>query len=82
MCQRFKEGYSFYNIYGIMGVHPTTGHLWVGRTAAYVDSDIFEYDVTVDPIKQLNKYHYPTQRGASTAGIDFAYRFSDEFINK
>lgn len=78
----FKEGYSFYNIYGIMGVHPTTGHLWVGRTAAYVDSDIFEYDVTVDPIKQLNKYHYPTQRGASTAGIDFAYRFSDEFINK
>ncbi len=70
------------NIYGIMGVHPTTGELWVGRTAGYVDSDIFVYNVTVTPLKEIKKYHYPTQRGASTAGIDFAYRFTPEFVNK
>ena len=32
---------------------------------------------------EINRlYEYNTQKGASPAGIDFAYRFTPEWINK
>lgn len=70
-------------LYGIMGEHPKTGQLWVGRTANYVESKVYLYDTTTSPATEINNpFHYPTQKGASTAGIDFAYRFTPEFIKK
>lgn len=68
-------------IYGIMGQHPTTKKLWVG-TSSYIDSNIYIYDVTGAAGTEDTHFAYPTQKGASPAGIDFAYRFTEEYINK
>ncbi|MEG1621811.1 MAG: PL29 family lyase N-terminal domain-containing protein [Alistipes sp.] len=68
-------------IYGVMGQHPTTKKLWVGRSS-YVDSNIYIYDVTGASATEEKHFAYPTQKGASPAGIDFAYRFSQEYINR
>lgn len=68
-------------IYGIMGQHPTTNVLWVGKSS-YVDSNIYTYDVSGTSASEINHFYYPTQKGASPAGIDFVYRFSEAYINK
>lgn len=68
-------------IYGIMGEHPTTHKLWVG-TSDFISSKINVFDTSATPAKELKKFSYPTQKGASPAGIDFTYRFSEEYINK
>lgn len=68
-------------IYGIMGQHPTSKILWVGKSS-YVDSNIYTYDVSGASSIQKQVFRYPTQKGASPAGIDFTYRFTTEYINK
>lgn len=68
-------------IYGIMGQHPTSRQLWVGKSS-YVDSNIYIFDVSGITPSQIQQFHYPTQKGASPAGIDFAYRFTPEYIDK
>lgn len=68
-------------IYGIMGIHPKTKKLWVGRSS-YVDSSIYVFDVSGSSPSQEQIYSYPTQKGASPAGMDFAYRFTSEYISK
>ena len=64
-----------------MGLHPTTNVLWVGKSS-YVDSNIYTYNVSGASASEINHLSYPTQKGASPAGIDFAYRFSEAYINK
>lgn len=68
-------------IYGIMGEHPTTKKLWVAKST-YVSSTIHVFDVTGASAKEEKRYSYPTQKGASPAGVDFAYRFTSKFIEK
>lgn len=68
-------------IYGIMGQHPTSKILWVGKSS-YIDSNIYTFDVSGITASQKQMFTYPTQKGASPAGIDFAYRFSTEYIDK
>lgn len=67
-------------IYGIMGQHPKTKKLWVGKSS-YVDSNIFVYDVSGTSAIEEKNFSYPTQKGASPAGIDFVYRFTTQYIN-
>lgn len=68
-------------VYGIMGQHPTSGRLWVGKST-FVTSDICVYDVSGAAPTQEQKYAYTTQKGASPAGVDFAYRFTQEYLDK
>ncbi|MEG1405306.1 MAG: DUF5074 domain-containing protein, partial [Alistipes sp.] len=68
-------------IYGIMGVHPTTKKLWVGKSS-YIDSNIYFYDVMGAASVEQGKFAYSSQSEASPTGIDFAYRFTPEFINR
>lgn len=68
-------------VYGILGQHPTTGKLWVGKST-FVTSTIHVYDTTGDVPVQEQIYSYATQKGASPAGVDFTYRFMPEYINK
>lgn len=68
-------------VYGIMGQHPTSGRLWVGKST-FVTSDIYVYDVSGAAPVQEQKYAYTTQKGASPAGVDFAYRFTQEYLDK
>ena len=49
---------------------------------SYVDSNIYTYDVSGTSASEINHFYYPTQKGASPAGIDFVYRFSEAYINK
>lgn len=65
-------------IYGYMGVHPTTEQLWVGKST-YTQSGIHVYDVSRNEAVETGNFY---QKKASPAGVDFAYRFSDEWINK
>lgn len=65
-------------IYGYMGVHPTTEQLWVGKSS-YTESRIEVYDVSRSDAVEFSSFY---QKKASPAGVDFAYRFSDEWINK
>ena len=65
-------------IYGYMGVHPTTEQLWVGKST-YTQSGIHVYDVSRSDAAEIGSFY---QRKASPAGVDFAYRFSEEWINK
>lgn len=65
------------SIYGYMGVHPTTGRLFVGQSIAYSSTRISVFD-TEAPAEPVAVYNY---REASPAGVDFAYRFTEEFIN-
>ena len=65
-------------IYGYMGVHPTTEQLWVGKSS-YTNSRIHVYDVSRSDALEFSSFY---QKKASPAGVDFAYRFSDEWINK
>ena len=64
-----------------MGIHPTTEESWVGQST-YVNSDIYVYDISSGTPTEKSHFKYNSQRGASPAGIDFVYRFSDEWINK
>lgn len=77
--------YNYYKggetIYGILGQHPFTKELWL-PTSSYVDSKIFVMDVSGSKPEINRLYEYNTQKGASPAGIDFAYRFTPEWINK
>ncbi|HJD91282.1 hypothetical protein [Bacteroides coprosuis] len=77
--------YNYYKggetIYGILGQHPFTKELWL-PTSTYVDSKIFVMDVSGSKPEINRSYEYNTQKGASPAGIDFAYRFTPEWINK
>lgn len=68
-------------IYGILGVHPSTGQLWVPKST-YTDSDIYVYDVSGTVAVEKYHFHYSSMKRASPAGIDFAYRFGSEWINK
>lgn len=68
-------------IYGIMGVHPVTEELWVAASD-FISSDIYVYDTKSNSPAELRHFKYPSQKGASPAGVDFAYRFSKEFIDK
>lgn len=65
-------------IYGYMGVHPVSERLFVGQSIAYSSTRISVFD-TESPQQPLAVYDY---KEASPAGVDFAYRFSEEFINK
>ncbi|WP_295912589.1 DUF5074 domain-containing protein [uncultured Alistipes sp.] len=65
-------------IYGYMGVHPTTEQLWVGKST-YTQSAIHVYDVSLNTAQEVDSFY---QKKASPAGVDFAYRFSEEWINK
>lgn len=76
---KYISGYE--TIYGIMGVHPTTNKLWVGKSS-YIDSNIYVYNVSGQSPLQEQMFSYPTQKGASPASIDFAYRFTPEYLNK
>lgn len=68
-------------VYGIMGQHPTTGKLWVGMSN-YVSSNICVYDVSGASPVQESRFSYSAQKGASPAGIDFAYRYTSEWLGK
>ena len=65
-------------IYGYMGVHPTTEQLWVGKST-YTQGAVHVYDVSRSDALEFSSFY---QKKASPAGVDFAYRFSDEWINK
>ena len=65
-------------IYGYMGEHPTTEQLWVGKST-YTQSAVHVYDVSRSDALEFSSFY---QKKASPAGVDFAYRFSDEWINK
>ena len=65
-------------IYGYMGVHPVTEQLWVGKSS-YTESNIHVYDVSRSDAVEYASFY---QRKASPAGVDFAYRFSEEWINR
>lgn len=69
-------------IYGIMGQHPTTKELWVGKSD-YVSSDIYRYNVSqTGSVVEIGHINYGSRKWASPAGIDFAYRFTQAYINK
>lgn len=85
--QKFEVNYvsfdGYDSIYGIMGVHPTTQKLWVSRsTNGYTTGTVYLFDASGTSPALENTYVYPTQMGASPAGIDFGYRFTEEWINK
>lgn len=65
-------------IYGYMGVHPVTGQLFVGQSVWYTYTTLSIFD-TDDMSESVEDYNYTF--AASPAGVDFAYRFSSEFIN-
>lgn len=65
-------------IYGYMGIHPTTEQLWVGKSS-YIDSRIEVYDVSRSDAVEFGSFY---QKKASPAGVDFAYRFTQEWIDK
>lgn len=65
-------------IYGYMGVHPTTEKLWVGKST-YTKTGIHSYDASGSTAKEID--YFPHLK-ASPAGVDFVYRFSEEWINR
>lgn len=65
-------------IYGYMGVHPTTGQLWVGKST-YTQCAVHVYDVSRSDALEFSSF---CQKKASPAGVDFTCRFSEEWINK
>lgn len=67
--------------YGYMGVDPYTERLWIGTSKEYTTSTIFVYSTDATP-KPLEEYFYPSREGASPAGLDFYYRFTEEWIEK
>ena len=80
-----KLDYNYYSsdntIYGILGQHPFNKEFWL-PTSSYVDSSIFVLDVEGQTPKVKRSFDYTTQNGASPAGVDFAYRFTPEWVNK
>lgn len=73
----------YQSIYGYMGVNPITKRLWLTRsTNTYQTGDTYVYDVTKVPAVLKKNFHYGNREGASPAGVDFTYRFSEEWINK
>lgn len=69
------------NLYGYMGVHPFSEILFVGLSVAYTSTEIhtFQVDKESDKLTPLKEYSY---REASPAGVDFGYRYTEEYINK
>lgn len=68
------------NLYGYMGVHSTTNILYVGQSSAgFTQTTINLMELGVDKAKTISSFTPPK---ASPAGVDFGYRFTDEFINK
>lgn len=65
-------------LYGYMGVHPESGRLFVNQSISYMSTRVNIYDPS-SPASPETLYNYVE---ASPAGVDFAYRFSTEFINK
>lgn len=65
-------------IYGMTGIHPVNGFLFMGMSPFYISSQINLYDIA-EPTKVLHEYNY---KKASPAGVDFGYRFTKEFIDK
>lgn len=65
-------------IYGYMGAHPTNGKIYVGSSPTFMSSKVFIYDSSAG-----GNYSSSIEiKKASPAGIDFAYRFTDEWINR
>ena len=48
----------------------------------YVSSNICVYDVSGASPVQESRFFYSAQKGASPAGIDFAYRYTSEWLGK
>lgn len=65
-------------LYGYMGVHPTNGKIYVGSSPNYLSTKIFIYDT---PTGGTYSESFSFKK-ASPAGIDFTYRFSEEWINR
>ena len=65
-------------LYGYAGVHPFTEDLYVGMSVNYMSTLINKYSLK-SPSVVSQEYSYSI---ASPAGIDFAYRFTDDFINR
>ena len=68
-------------IYGYMGVNPKTEDLFMGTSVYYTSTTIFRFtvDKETDKVKVAEEYDFSA---ASPAGINFGYRFTDEFINR
>lgn len=54
-------------IYGIMGQHPTTNVLWVGKSS-YVDSNIYTYDVSGTSASEINHFPIPRRKVPARPG--------------
>ena len=67
--------------YGYMGVDKYTGKLWIGTSKDYTTSTVFNYTVGDQPAP-VGEFFYGSREGASPAGVDFYYRFTNEWINK
>lgn len=67
------------DIYGYLGIHPVTEELWVtsSSTANWTKTEIRIFDTASG--EQLRTY---TGGRGFAAGVDFAYRFTDEFVNR
>ncbi len=70
-------------VYGYMGVHPTTNKLYVGySTNAYTQGKFEVWEYASYSWSNSKTYTYSDSDHASPAGVDFAYRFTEEWINK
>ena len=68
------------NLYGYMGVHPTTNILYVGQSSAgFTQTTVNLFELGEDKVNFISSFQ-PNK--ASPAGVDFGYRFTEEFINK
>ncbi len=68
------------NLYGYMGVHPTTNIIYVGQSSAgFTQATVNLFELGKDKAKLISSFQ---PEKASPAGVDFGYRFTDEFINK
>ncbi len=67
------------DIYGYLGVHPVTEELWVtsSSTVNWTKTEIRVFDAASGEAVRS----YTGGRGFA-AGVDFAYRFTDEFVNR
>ncbi|WP_300729225.1 DUF5074 domain-containing protein [uncultured Bacteroides sp.] len=65
--------------YGYMGVHPTTEELYIGIAPYFLSTTVSVYNVNGTETTALRDYDF---KKASPAGMDFYYRFTDEWINK
>ncbi|MBE9488019.1 MAG: DUF5074 domain-containing protein [Bacteroidetes bacterium] len=67
------------DLYGYLGIHPTTEKLFVGKSInGYTGTAIEQYS-TGDTPSMDKRDEFPK---GSPAGVDFAYRFTTEWVNK